>query len=77
MSVETRFCSDVDDLAGAECCFGTNIGRGEAHSKLHFTPFQVDEDSVFMWTHLILCGGIRCSTPNCVDGMLVPEGCGV
>ena len=77
MGVEIRFCLDVNDLAGAECYSGTNIGRGETHSKLHFTPFQVDEDSVFVWTHLILCRGIRCSTPDCVDGVLVPEGCGV
>ena len=77
MGVEIRFRLDVNDLAGAECYSGTNIGRCETHSNLHFTPFQVDEDSVFVWTHLILRRGIRCSTPDCVDGVLVPEGCGV
>ena len=76
MGLNIRLCFDVNNLAGTECYFGANTSGGESHSKFHFTPFQVDEDGMFMWPHHVLYGG-RCGTPDSVDGVLVPPGCGV
>ena len=76
MGLNTSQCIDVNNLAGTERYSGANIGGGECHSKFHFTPFQVDKDGMFMWTHLVFHGG-GCGTPDGVDRVLVPSGCGV
>ena len=76
MGLNISHCIDVNNLARTERYSGANTGGGESHSKFHFTPFQVDKDGMFMWPHLVLYGG-GCGTPDGVDRVLVPSGCGV
>ena len=76
MGLNTSQCVDVNNLAGTERYSGANIGGGESHSKFHFTPFQEDKDGMFMWAHNVFHGG-GCGTPDGVDRVLVPLGCGV
>ena len=66
----------MDNLVEAERDLGADSGGGESRANFHFTPFQEDEDGMFVWAQHVVDGWGH-GNPDGSDGVLVPLGGGV